>query len=503
MYALALTMLLGAAGPAQDAEVPDLSFRSGTLDGWETQGNAFYVTAARGDADKGRAVCSSDRGSIGRTGLLRKEFTVPAGARAIRFRAYAAWAGAAADWRGDARLDVLLAAAGKRIIPKSVKTARGWEKAPRVLPREDGPPREYRWDVAGLAGRRVQIVIGDDEKRPGCFLYCSGFEVVLAEEPADRKFAREMAALARKNDLAPAVRYDSRHFTALSNADDRFTRDRLTNCELIYSLFFEHFRARGFRLGEPAGKLMVAVFDSQSGFEAYLGQKMPAGVTGLYHPRTNRLLVYDYGSNEAFVAQKEWALRRGRGIGWQDARNRYTDTIERVAREFRTGTNVATTMHEVAHQLSFNTGMLNREGDVPFWLAEGLACYCEATDGGAWQGLGEPNPARLATLADALRGRGRLFRLEDMVASDKWRQSLRDSTGILIGYAESWALFKFLMEERPRAMRKYLSLIYDRKAPEHRLTDFRQAFGADVGRLEVRFLRSIKQMVQDHRPTPR
>ena len=47
----------------------------------------------------------------------------------------------------------------------------------------------------------------------------------------------------------------------------------------------------------------VAIFDSPQGFEVYLGQKMPVGISGMYHPGTNRLLLYDQSENRQLLAQ--------------------------------------------------------------------------------------------------------------------------------------------------------------------------------------------------------
>jgi len=51
---------------------------------------------------------------------------------------------------------------------------------------------------------------------------------------------------------------------------------------------------------------------------------------------------------------------------------------------------------------------------------------------------------------------------------------------VLIGYAQSWALFRMLMEEQPRAMRQYFELIHPRRTPDHRLADFVEVFGTDL-----------------------
>src|SRR5205085_539242 len=184
----------------------------------------------------------------------------------------------------------------------------------------------------------------------------------------------------------------------------------------------------------------------------------------------NRLVVYDLGQNEAFMSGKKKALDSTRFVPNALEQMRFVESINRQAREFRADMNLGVTMHEAAHHLSFNCGLLNREGDVPLWLAEGLACYCEATSNGVWQGPGELNPQRMSALIGPGRGRGKLLSLTDLVKNDQWA---RNSKTLLLGYAQSWALFRLLMEERPKALRSYLTLVYPRRGPEQRLTDFR------------------------------
>jgi hypothetical protein len=305
-----------------------------------------------------------------------------------------------------------------------------------------------------------------------------------------------MVRLMREHRLAPMTRYDSKHFLAISNAEDDFTEERLCNCETIHDLFFEHFRRKGFPVRRPPGRLMVAVFDSQAGFEAYLGRRMPSGVTGVYDPPSNRLVVYDYGTNRAFVANRKRGEELARQIPATIERQRVLSTFGRRAQDFRADANVSTVMHEVAHQLSFNGGLLRRDGDVPVWLAEGLACYCEATDNGSWQGIGEANPQRAQALAGPARGRGEFILLQNLITSDDWlRQAVRPDQ-VLLGYAQSWALFRMLMEERPQALRGYLTLLADRRTPDHRLADFGEAFGADLAKLEARYRAYLAEVVQ-------
>jgi hypothetical protein len=179
-------------------------------------------------------------------------------------------------------------------------------------------------------------------------------------------------------------------------------------------------------------------------------------------------------------------------------RQRYLEALHREANDYSTGTNISTIMHEVAHLLTFNCGMFNREGDVPLWLAEGSACFCEATRNGSWQGPGEPSPSRVHTLAEVVRERGQLLSLRELLESNAWREDKRGHKIIAIGYAQSWALFRLLIQERPEAMRTYLRLIYSRRTPDRRLADFQQAFGTDLFRLERRYGEYLQELVQQH-----
>jgi hypothetical protein len=495
MY-LALALCLAAGAPAA-SDTDNLDFHTGTLAGW--QGDGFVLApAARHGPTLGFSVCSADGGPKGHKAMLHRTVTIPRGAGVIRFTAHAV---RGKDCSTLDNLDVVLFAAGKRVIPKQVRKGSDWQRVGAIWPAENGRSREYVWDVRDYAGQTLGIALIDDDERRDCFLVCGGFRMVPADQFDDREFGRFMRHLTAEFKLGPAAHFESKHFIAYSNADDDFAAMRLNNCELIYDFFFDHFRKKGFRIHEPPSKLMVAIFDAEAGMEAYIGQRMPTLVTGLYHLKSNRLVVYDYGKNRDFEAGKNQArLEARRRINSDLDRRRYIDTLNRRASEFRTEANIGTVMHEVAHQLSFNCGMLSREADVPFWVAEGLATYCEATENGAWQGIGEPNPERILTLAAQGHGQGPFIKLHDLLAHDDWVQKPKLA---LLAYAQSWALFKMLMEERPAQLRRYLELNWSRRTPERRGADFETAFGVEEDRLELRYLEFMKEQVEHYTPIRR
>ena len=91
---------------------------------------------------------------------------------------------------------------------------------------------------------------------------------------------------------------------------------------------------------------------------------------------------------------------------------------------------------------------------------------------------------------------GSFLPLDKLIRNDFWLRS----RNVLVGYAQSWALFRMLMEERPQALRKYLATIHGRRAPDHRVADFREAFGPDLARVEQRHQAYLRDLVDRHPP---
>ena len=84
--------------------------------------------------------------------------------------------------------------------------------------------------------------------------------------------------------------------------------------------------------------------------------------------------------------------------------------------------------------------------------------------------------------------------LRGLVASDDWIRKATLVDQVLLGYSQSWALFRMLMEEEPDKLKAYLKTIHERRTPDRRLADFAVAFGTDFAKLERRyqgFMRTI------------
>jgi hypothetical protein len=475
---------------AQTPELESFEFRPGALENWENEG--FYLTSgtARGPA-RSWGVCSSDGGCPGGKAQISRNFRVPENVTHLRGRAYH---NLPTGCTADHRLDVVLIDEGRVAVPKQVHTSGGWVAVSGLLPRWQGEPRDYAWDVSAYRGRSLKLLIRDLDDRPGCHVYATGFHLLtgaVADVPQSAdEFARFMMALEEKHHLPLMARYDTKRFQAISNAPERFTKQHLRYCEVFYDQFVNHFQRKGFTLKLPAQKLALAIFCEPTGFEAYLGRQMPAGITGVYHPASNRLVLYDLAQNTALLAGRNEAMRRTEFLRPHD-RARLADTIERRYKDAAKDMNLGTTMHECAHLISFNSGLLHRGGDVPVWLAEGMATYCESTDEGDWQSLGSPNPMRID---DLRRVGGDYMKLSELL-HDGWLGSER----VLLGYAQSWALYRMLMEQRVVSLTNYLGIVATRKAPESRLADFQQAFGS-IEAFEMRYRAYLNALVAKYPP---
>ena len=197
---LSLPLLFAASLPT--AASADLSFRGGRLDAW--QGEGFYATTATGcGPSRSFGVCSSDDGRLGRKAILHQTFVIPYGVVSIRFTA------AAVRKKGcdaGAALDVALEIAGRKYLTKQVRGAEGLQPAPHLLPPLKNRPREYIWQVAAHAGEKVRIALIDEDDRPGCYLFCSGFQFVTADEINGRDFTEGMRRLEQSKHLPPMTR---------------------------------------------------------------------------------------------------------------------------------------------------------------------------------------------------------------------------------------------------------------------------------------------------------
>lgn len=241
--------------------------------------------------------------------------------------------------------------------------------------------------------------------------------------------------------------------------------------EELYRSMVHFFRTRGYPTSKPRFPLVGVVFYSKSQYLQYCHRVLKSnmsGSLGVYMPSTNRIYLYD--------------ATRGQGNktpAWED--------------------NLATIMHEAAHQTAFNAGIHVRGAETPYWIAEGLGCLFEAR--------GIYNTFRYKRKEDRLNP-GRLRAFQQIVKPDA-QQIITSAIGSddlfrrdpSRAYATAWAVTFYLSERQPREYIRYLKLVAKQKpvtkyTTSQRLQDFTKVFGKDFKSLSLRITRYIDALPQ-------
>ncbi len=276
--------------------------------------------------------------------------------------------------------------------------------------------------------------------------------------------------------------------------------------EELYGGFRQYFRTRGFALPDPEFPLVAVVYPNVQEFAEYCradGLGYVPGLKGYYRRTTNRVILYDPGDATALLQSP-----RGSGSGVLSFRDLAGleptsphapgDAVlvdagfgdASIPSDLRD-----TLIHEGTHQIAYNLGLHNRIGEGPRWVIEGLATMFEPE--GARQNrrggttLSRVNTERFEWFRDFVQRRRTGDSLARFVADDQMFM-----TSALDAYSQAWALTFFLAETRPSQYTAYLKLMAGRDpltpyGAKERLADFQQAFGSDLSRLEVSFLRFI------------
>ncbi len=259
---------------------------------------------------------------------------------------------------------------------------------------------------------------------------------------ADAGEIARVSKLARNTGLAAFGHAKSDHFLCLGDAPGGFQREALKRCEALGEAFLTHFRGRGFTLAYPARRLTIIALKNVDSYAAILSEAPGRDVGGHYDLQTNRLVIFDCRAQRANLA-----------VG-----------AERV--------NLFTLVHETAHQLCFNTGITERDSDVPLCISEGLATYVELWRPGVKNAIGGVNQPRLQVLRDVAQW----VPIAELVADDKAFEEKTEQ----LAYAESWLVVHHLLRSQNRAprLREYLALVRGAKHNAQRLTIAEQALGS-------------------------
>jgi hypothetical protein len=275
------------------------------------------------------------------------------------------------------------------------------------------------------------------------------------EKPAppdeDEDYRRAEARVRRvTNGRLSKVR--SPHYQAVGDASDFFIKLTLSDCEQAAADYLRHFRSRGFDVKLPDRRLTVLVFRDERPFLRFAEHSIP-GTVGIYSRASNWLALFDFRN----------VPMNPHGPGQS---------------------NMETLTHEATHQLTFNTGLLDRKADIPKSIVEGLAMYCERR---RLVGGGEPGQANLRRLDELahIRRREPWIGVVELLSDDRACFG-RTGDRLVLSYCESWLLVHHLMQDPDRLpqFRAYLETIRGRTDATKRLEDARAHFG-DLARLDA------------------
>lgn len=261
-------------------------------------------------------------------------------------------------------------------------------------------------------------------------------ELVLAEDTSP-----EAVCLAAE--VAPGQSaYASAHFTLIGWAAPE-ARQMAGRLERHHAEFHAALSAAGFAVHPPADRLVWLCLPGRDAFDAYaqaVDRVDMSWTAGYYSARTNRVTLMLMSPTDAADCPADAEARP---------------------------------IHEATHQLSFNCGLLTRGVMYPLWVSEGVATNFEL-------GLAAPpegNAIRCPVLVQSLVRRP-LPPLADLVSATRVPA---DPAGAQRAYAQSWALFRFLMTHRPAELKTYLATLArlspGRRAPQTLRSEFEAAFG--------------------------
>jgi hypothetical protein len=284
-------------------------------------------------------------------------------------------------------------------------------------------------------------------------------------EAVDQEVA-QVEERARKAGLEAFRSSLSEHYLGIGDAPDAFRDAALKRCEALASTYLLYFQDKGFAVALPARKLTAVILKDQASYLAFAGQAPGANVGGHYDLDTNRLVIFDF--------------RPGAGQAQQPA----VGNPERV--------NSFTLSHETTHQLTFNTGLLERTADVPLAVSEGLAMYAELWRPDVKSSLGMINRPRLEVLLNPANPPVQWIPLEKLLTDDALLQQAATEQ---LACAEAWVFVHYALRTTAALpkFRTYLDTIRPRRDAANRRADAIAALG-DLDRLDLALRKHARRL---------
>jgi hypothetical protein len=283
-----------------------------------------------------------------------------------------------------------------------------------------------------------------------------------AEQELERAQSRVKAVTRR-----PLLTVQSDQYQAVGDAAMAFMKITLTDCENLAQDYLGYYQEHGFDVKRPGRRLTLIVFLDERPYLEF-ARRFAGGVSvfvwGFYSKAENWLVLFDFRN----VPLNE------RGAGFK---------------------NVRTLAHEGTHQLTFNTGLLNRRGDAPRAIVEGLASFGEVRP---LHGHGDPGQINGNLLDDLahIQRREKWISATDLLTDDGVFGPTLDHT--LLAYAQGWLLVYYLLKTPARLpqLQAYLKTIAARSDKNRRLDDAELYFG-DLDRLDQELRREAIRLQRE------
>ncbi len=356
----------------------------------------------------------------------------------------------------------------------------------RVVMRKDGRQSEVAGKLLVKAADGGLLLLAPDG-----VLWGIQPEEIVSQTQDDEPFKPLSAAQLGKQllaELPPGFEiHNTTRYVICHNTSREYAQWCGALLERLNRAFVNYWTRKGCKLHDGEFPLVAIVFADRDAFaqfaESEVG-KAAQNMIGYYSLRTNRVLMYDLtGSN----ADRAPGQRRG-------SSTQINDLLSRPEAE----QTVATIIHEATHQVAFNCGLQARFADIPLWVSEGLAVYFETPDlqsAKGWRTIGGVHDTRLERFREYLTRRP-AGSLKSLIADDK---RVRDPATALDAYAEAWALNYYLIRQHPKEYSTYIKQLAEKQPllwdePAARLKEFRAAFGDDLERLDVDFLRQMQRV---------
>lgn len=337
------------------------------------------------------------------------------------------------------------------------------------------------------------MILETDE---GAMLFLRGAEVISSETD-DRPFepiTHEVMGERLLAELPASFRiHETDHYVIAYDTSREYAEWTSSLLERLNKALVAFWRKQGIKLEDPQFPLPIIIHSSSIAYQAASRKDgVGASAVGYYNLRNNRVRMYDItGSDE---------LRAERTNNRSGSRKEISRMLTTVAAEPL----VATIVHEATHQVSYNTGLMQRFADLPIWLVEGMAVYFEAPESGSsrgWRGIGKINYRRLATFRRNLPNWNNTS-LTSLIATDERIRNPR--TGGL-AYADAWALNYYLIKRKPKDYVAYVKKLSERKPflpatpkgeteAESRIALFEEHFGSvnEVSRDLLKYISRLK-----------